>query len=77
MSCHYCGTSERMLRPYGPAGADVCHACANATPERTAATTAAMVAVFAAAEAMSPTHVVVLRFDGFHPSDGTVDPPPA
>jgi hypothetical protein len=31
--CCYCGATQD-LRPYGPAGADVCFACAMATPER-------------------------------------------
>ena len=32
--CHYCGPTDRELRPYGPNGANVCFPCAMATPER-------------------------------------------
>lgn len=34
--CHYCGTTEKELRPYGPGGSNVCFPCATATPEREA-----------------------------------------
>ena len=34
MSCCYCGSTERELRPYGPGGADICFPCATETPER-------------------------------------------
>lgn len=75
--CHYgCGKTTD-LRPYGPGGALVCRPCANATPERRATTEAAMEAVFYAAEAMAPNRLVILGKDGFHPSDGTLDPPPS
>lgn len=40
-SCHYCGTAEKELRPYGPGGSWVCFPCAMETPEREAATGAA------------------------------------
>lgn len=35
-ACIHCGSSDTELRPYGPAGADVCFACAFQTPEREA-----------------------------------------
>lgn len=25
--CHYCGTTERELRPYGPGGSPLCFSC--------------------------------------------------
>lgn len=34
LKCHYCATTEKELRPYGPGGAWVCYPCATATPER-------------------------------------------
>lgn len=33
-TCHYCGPTDRELRPYGPGGADICHPCMKANPER-------------------------------------------
>ena len=33
-ACHYCNTSARALRPYGPNASWVCFDCATATPER-------------------------------------------
>jgi hypothetical protein len=35
-SCHYCGTTERALRPYGPGGAPVCNPCVHTDPAREA-----------------------------------------
>lgn len=40
-ACHYCGTTEKELRPYGPGGSNVCFQCAFATPERERETEAA------------------------------------
>ena len=36
LACHYCATTERDLRPYGPGGSWVCFSCATETPEREA-----------------------------------------
>jgi len=33
-ACHYCGPTDRELRPYGPGGSNICHPCMKATPER-------------------------------------------
>ena len=33
-ACHYCETTEKELRPYGPGGSWVCFPCATSTPER-------------------------------------------
>jgi hypothetical protein len=41
MACFYCDKTTD-LRPYGPDGADICHKCATATPERRAAAEAEM-----------------------------------
>lgn len=58
--CYYCGPTDEELRPYGPGGLNVCHPCANATPERTAATKAAFYALLDGAEAVSPHGVAVI-----------------
>lgn len=33
-TCHYCGPTDRELRPYGPEGSDICFPCMKADPER-------------------------------------------
>lgn len=48
--CHYCGPTGRETRPYGPGGADICHPCMKATPEREAAAGAAFGALLESAE---------------------------
>lgn len=53
-SCHYCGTTEKDLRPYGPGGSDVCYPCAMETPEREAAAQAAFGALLDGAGAVTP-----------------------
>lgn len=69
--CHYCGTTGVTMRPYGPGATDVCHDCAFATPERRAATEAAMDAMANAAAAASPTGVVAItESEGFVPWTG-------
>lgn len=35
--CHYCGTTEAELRPYGPSGSPLCFPCLKADPAREAA----------------------------------------
>jgi len=37
-ACHYCASTTKELRPYGPKSAWVCFHCAMATPEREAET---------------------------------------
>lgn len=32
--CHYCKSTDKELRPYGPGGSKVCFPCATSTPER-------------------------------------------
>ena len=59
-SCHYCGPTDRELRPYGPGGSDVCFPCATATPEREAAAQSAFGALLDGAEAISATGVVAI-----------------
>jgi hypothetical protein len=58
--CHYCGTDDEELRPYGPGGDDVCFGCANATPEREADAGRAFGALLEAAEAASPVGVAAI-----------------
>lgn len=52
-TCHYCGSSEKELRPYGPGGADVCFACAMETPEREKQTEGSFGALLGSAAAVS------------------------
>ena len=67
IACCHCGTTEQ-LRPYGPGGAPICFACAQASPERKAETEAAMAAIFNASAAMSDIGAVLLHSEsGFHP----------
>lgn len=33
-TCHWCGPTERELRPYGPGGSDICYPCMMADPAR-------------------------------------------
>lgn len=53
-ACHYCGSTDEDLRPYGPGGSFVCYPCATATPEREAQAHAAFDALFGAVEVVSP-----------------------
>jgi len=58
--CHWCGPTDRELRPYGPGGAEVCLPCTEADPERERAAHAAFDALMAGAEAISPTGVIAI-----------------
>ena len=49
--CYWCHDSTVDTRPYGPAAAEVCFACAIATPERKAQVEAAFAVQLAAAQA--------------------------
>jgi hypothetical protein len=72
MNCHYCGTTEREMRPYGPGGSLVCFPCATATPEREKDMEAQFGLLLAANEAISPSGATVLTADGpvpFDPAD--------
>ncbi len=46
-ACHYCGSTEADMRPYGPSGSLVCFPCATETPERKAICDANMEAAIA------------------------------
>ena len=59
--CCYCGTTDDLLRPYGPGGAPLCFPCLKSTPEREAQAGAAFGALLDANAAMSPTGAVVLN----------------
>ena len=63
MSCYYCGTTEKELRPYGPGGAVVCHTCAFATPEREKQTEQAFKTLLGAAESVSPIGIAAIGQD--------------
>lgn len=58
--CHYCGTGNADMRPYGPGGSWVCFPCATATPERDTETGSAFGAILEATSAISPTGVVAI-----------------
>jgi hypothetical protein len=58
--CHYCGPTDRELRPYGPGGSNVCFPCATATPEREVAAAAAFGSLLDAAGAMSSEELTVI-----------------
>jgi hypothetical protein len=60
MACHYCGTTERELRPYGPGGSSICYLCMKADPDRERAAKHAYGALLDAAGAVSPDGVVVI-----------------
>lgn len=62
-TCHYCGSSEKELRPYGPGGNDVCFPCMKASPEREAQAKAAFGALLDASEQISPSGVVAIGED--------------
>lgn len=72
-ACHYCGTTERSLRPYGPGGAFICLPCGHETPERLAETDANMALALELAEAASPDGVVFITDDGPMPGNLTPD----
>jgi hypothetical protein len=60
LGCHYCATTARELRPYGPGGSLICFTCMKASPEREAAAHGALGALLDAAAAISPTGVVAI-----------------
>lgn len=64
--CHYCGTQESELRPYGPRGTWVCFECATSTPEREAQ---AQAAFYAQLDAAGP-EVVIGEVSGPRPLRG-------
>jgi hypothetical protein len=60
MKCHYCGSTEAELRPYGPGGAQVCFPCAMETPEREAQAKGAFGSLLDASDAISPVGVTLI-----------------
>jgi len=66
-SCHYCGPTDRELRPYGPGGAGICFPCMKATPEREASAKQAFGAQLDAAVAISPVGITVASASGPQP----------
>jgi hypothetical protein len=68
--CHYCGPTDRELRPYGPGGSTVCFPCATATPERNAAAQGAFGALLDGSAAITTTGVIAIgEADGPRPFD--------
>lgn len=72
--CHYCGTTERELRPYGPGGSPLCFPCMTASPEREQAAKNTFGALVDANEAISPTGVVTIG--GFTTEEAEQGPRP-
>ena len=62
MTCHYCKSTARETRPYGPNGAHVCHPCGT-SPEHVADTEAAFKALLDGAERASPRGVAMIGLD--------------
>ena len=58
--CHYCGSTEEDLRPYGPGGSPICYPCMKADPARERAAENALGGLIDAAAAISPTGVVAI-----------------
>lgn len=67
--CHYCGSTDRELRPYGPGGAFVCFPCVTATPEREQAAARAFGALLEAVGAASQAPVQIGLEEGPVPFD--------
>lgn len=67
--CHYCGPTDRELRPYGPGGSDVCFPCATATPEREEQMAAAFGALLDANSRIGSGAVVIGDESGPRPFD--------
>jgi len=59
-ACHYCGTTEKELRPYGPGGSWTCFPCATEISEREAGAHAAYGALLDAAGEISPSGIVAI-----------------
>lgn len=68
-SCHYCGPTDRELRPYGPGGTDVCFPCATATPEREQSAKNAFGTLLDGAEVISSGPVMIGSDEGPIPFD--------
>ena len=66
-TCHYCGTDERELRPYGPGGSSICFPCMKASPEREAEAGRNFGAQLDAARAVSPHDSAII---GHQPDSG-------
>ena len=62
--CHYCGTTEGELRPYGPGGSPLCFTCMKASPEREAEAKQNFDVLLEASAAASPVGASVLTGDG-------------
>jgi hypothetical protein len=74
-TCHYCGPTDKELRPYGPGGSTVCFPCATASPEREQAAKNAFGGLLDAVEVISPGPVMIGTEDGPVPFDPRVIPP--
>lgn len=69
LECHYCGPTERELRPYGPGGSEICFPCMKATPEREEAAKNAFGGLLDAVEVVSPGPVMIGTSEGPVPFD--------
>lgn len=68
-TCHYCGPTDRELRPYGPGGATICHPCMKADPDRERAASQVFSALLDANAAIGDDVVVIGSEDGPQPFD--------
>lgn len=76
-TCHYCGPTDKELRPYGPGGSDICFPCVTSTPEREAAAKGAFGALLDGAEVISGGVVMIGTEEGpvpFDPTTATQEP---
>jgi hypothetical protein len=67
--CHYCGPTDREMRPYGPGGANICFPCMKAAPEREEAAKNAFGGLLDAVDIVSPGPVVIGGEEGPVPFD--------
>jgi hypothetical protein len=68
-TCHWCGPTDRELRPYGPGGANICYPCMKADPGRERAAAGVFGALLDANAAIGDDIVVIGSQDGPQPFD--------
>ena len=66
-TCHYCDSTERELRPYGPGGTWTCFPCMKAAPEREKVAEGAFGALLEANAELSGGVVVIGQPEGPQP----------
>lgn len=76
-TCHYCGPTDRELRPYGSGGSNACFPCAMVTPECAEAAKNAFGGLLDAVEVVSSGPVMIGTDEGPVPFDPERPFPPA